>query len=265
MKRRSRWRRNSPIWSRSFEGRKPLRSRGSSMNVGISLVLLLFGFLVATGFVQERLRERELPQRRRELTELVQQRQETIRTLSQQVEVLSERFSEVQVGAAQNSRQLRALVRRTQRLRPRAGMRALRGPGVIVHLSDSERLPVTREDVSDFRIQDVDLQLVVNALWHAGAEAVSVNEHRVVASTAIRAAGSVILINYAAVSSPYRIAVLGDPDALVRRLEESEIAQRLDVWTQVYGLGFSVQRAADLRLPPLSRFAELQWAAPADS
>lgn len=241
-----------------------MRSRGSSVSVGISLVLLLFGFLVATGFVQERLRERELPQRRRELTELVQQRQKAIRTLSQQVEVLSERFSEVQVGATRNSRQLRALVRRTESLRPRAGTQALRGPGVIVHLSDSERLP-TREDVSDFRIQDVDLQLVVNALWQAGAEGVSVNEHRVVASTAIRAAGSVILVNYAAVSSPYRVAVLGDPNALKRRLEESEIARRLDVWTQVYGLGFSVQRAADLRLPALSGLPELQWAAPEDS
>jgi uncharacterized protein YlxW (UPF0749 family) len=242
-----------------------LRSRGSPVNVGISLVLLLFGFLVATGFVQERLRERELPQRRRELTELVQQRQETIRSLSRQVEHLSGRFSEVQVGAARNSRQLRALVRRTASLRPRAGTQALRGPGVIVRLSDSERPPVTREDVSDFRIQDVDLQLVVNSLWQAGAEGVSVNEHRVVASTAIRAAGSVILVNYAPVSSPYRIAVLGDPDALVRRLEESEIARRLDVWTQVYGLGFSVQPAADLRLPGLSGLGELQWAAPANS
>jgi uncharacterized protein YlxW (UPF0749 family) len=242
-----------------------LRSRGSPVNVGISLVLLLFGFLVATGFVQERLRERELPQRRRELTELVQQRQETIRSLSRQVEHLSGRFSEVQVGAARNSRQLRALVRRTASLRPRAGTQALRGPGVIVRLSDSERPPVTREDVSDFRIQDVDLQLVVNALWQAGAEGVSVNEHRVVASTAIRAAGSVILVNYAAVSSPYRIAVLGDPDALLRRLEESEIARRLDVWTQVYGLGFSVQPAADLRLPGLSGLGELQWAAPDNS
>jgi uncharacterized protein YlxW (UPF0749 family) len=242
-----------------------LQPRGSSVNVGISLVLLVFGFLVATGFVQERLRERELPQRRRELTGLVQQRQETIRTLSQQVEDLSGRFSEVQVGAARNSRQLRALVRRTESFRPGAGVRALRGPGVIVQLSDSERLPVTREDVSDFRIQDVDLQLVVNALWQAGAEGVSVNEHRVAASTAIRAAGSVILVNYAAVSSPYRVAVLGNPDALKRRLEASEIARRLDVWTQVYGLGFSVQRAADLRLPALSGFPELQWAAPVDS
>lgn len=242
-----------------------MRSRGSPVNVGISLVLLLFGFLVATGFVQERLRERELPQRRRELTELVQQRQATIRSLSRQVEHLSGRFSEVQVGAARNSRQLRALVRRTASLRPRAGTQALRGPGVIVRLSDSERPPVTREDVSDFRIQDVDLQLVVNSLWQAGAEGVSVNEHRVVASTAIRAAGSVILVNYAPVSSPYRIAVLGDPDALVRRLEESEIARRLDVWTQVYGLGFSVQPAADLRLPGLSGLGELQWAAPANS
>ncbi len=111
----------------------------------------------------------------------------------------------------------------------------------------------------------MDLQLVVNALWRAGAEAIAVNGRRVIGTTAIRKAGSAILVNYRAVSSPYRIVALGDPEALNRRLTESEIAERFDVWTDVYELGFTVERVDVLVAPALQGLQDLRWAAPGEA
>ena len=41
-----------------------------------------------------------------------------------------------------------------------------------------------------------DLQIVVNGLWDAGAEAISVNGQRLTSKSAIRFAGQAILVNY---------------------------------------------------------------------
>lgn len=240
-----------------------MRSPGRTIHAGFALVLFLLGFLVSSGFVQERLRERELPERRRELVPLVRARERTTRALALEVAEASERFAALQREASRGSGEVAAVLRRLGALRGLAGVDEVRGPGIVVELSDSDRAAATRAEVADLRIQDVDLQSVVNELWAAGAEAVSVNGRRVVATTAIRAAGGAILVNYGAISPPYRVAAIGDPDALLAGLGDSEVAERFSVWTQVYGLGFSVEPATDLVIPGLPPSRQLQWARPA--
>jgi uncharacterized protein YlxW (UPF0749 family) len=59
-----------------------------------------------------------------------------------------------------------------------------------------------------------DLQIVVNGLWQAGAEAISVNGHRLTARAAIRFAGAAILVDYRPLVRPYAITAIGDPGSL---------------------------------------------------
>lgn len=235
----------------------------TSRGIGLAVVLGLFGFLVATGFIQERLREERIPAERAELERLVESRRETIRGLSSQVAELSKDVSRAQGEAGEGSDRVGDLAREVRRLEGIAGVQGVTGPGVLVELSDSERQPRTRDELTDLRIQDLDLQLVVNALWAAGAEAITVNGRRLVSTSAIRKAGSTILVNYRAVSSPYRVAALGDSDTLHARLLESEIAERFDVWRDVYGLGFRVDREGRLFVPGVAGLQELRYARPA--
>ena len=51
--------------------------------------------------------------------------------------------------------------------------------------------------------------MVVNAMWGAGAEAVSINGQRIGPTTFVRTAGSVILVNITPVSSPYVVSAIG--------------------------------------------------------
>src|SRR5690625_1839434 len=73
---------------------------------------------------------------------------------------------------------------------------ALRGPGVVLTLEDSAPLPaapgVTEGAVN--RVTDADLQLAVNGLWAAGAEAIAVNGQRLTSTSAIRTAGPAVLV-----------------------------------------------------------------------
>lgn len=232
--------------------------------VGLALVLALFGFLVVTGLVQERLREEAAPERTAELRRLVEQRQAAIDELSAEVDRLSARVARVRSRAAEESGRVREAVRRAEALQAAAGLEALAGPGVVVELTDSPRHPRTREELFSLRIQDVDLQLVVNALWRAGAEAIAVNDRRVVATTAIRKAGATILVNYRAVASPYRVVAIGEPEELRGHLRDSGIAERFEVWRDVYGLGFSVEEQDRVRVPALEGPPELRHARPVE-
>jgi uncharacterized protein YlxW (UPF0749 family) len=232
------------------------------VQVGLAVVLLLLGFLVSSAFVQQRIRERELPERSQALRTLVAERQEAIDRLISQSGRLDAKLGRIQEQAGRGSKRLRRLVAEVNRLRAGSGLAPLRGPGVVVTLEDSERAPATRAEQADLVIQDVDLQLVVNELWRAGAEAVAVNGRRVVSTTAIREAGGAILVNYGAVASPYRVVALGRAESLARRLTGSQVARRFQVWTQVYGLGFDVSTVSSLRVPALSGIPVLSAAAP---
>ncbi len=59
-----------------------------------------------------------------------------------------------------------------------------------------------------------DLQIIVNGLWQAGAEAISVNGHRLTSRAAIRFAGAAILVDYRPLTRPYVITAIGDPGSL---------------------------------------------------
>lgn len=235
-----------------------------SPSPAIAALLVLFGFLLAAGIVQERLREEELPTRAAELRALIERRSEALEQLTKDVRRLSVRLSELQGSGAGGSAELQALLARLEGLRAAAGLEPLTGPGVVVELEDSPRVPTSAAEEADLRIHDTDLRLVVNALWQAGAEAVAVNGQRVVSTTAIRRAGGVVLVNYHAVASPYRVVALGDAQALEEGLSRAGIVRQFEVWREVYGLGFTVGSAVSLVIPGLAASPEVRWGGPAE-
>jgi uncharacterized protein YlxW (UPF0749 family) len=229
---------------------------------GFVVVLLLVGFIVAAGLVQERLRERQLPERGEELSALIETRRRDVRDLSREAAALSRKLGEIQQREIAASERAGRLTRDLERMKAAAGLAGLRGPGVVVELTDSPRPARSLAEETDLSIQDVDLQLVVNALWRAGAEAVAVNGHRLVATTAIRKAGAQILVNFRPVASPYRVSAIGDREALGNGIASSDLAEQFAVWQEVYGLGFGVRPQAEVMVPSLPESGNLRWARP---
>jgi len=144
------------------------------------------------------------------------------------------------------------------------------GPGVAVVVGDAsgtdqvdpntgQRVPVSVDD--NGRIQDRDLQSLVNALWAAGAEAVSVGGQRLAPTTTIRGAGEAILVDLRPVQSPYTLAAVGDPATLLPRFADSEAARRFQSYTGLYGIQFTVRAAKDVRLPAATD-PDLRYASP---
>jgi uncharacterized protein YlxW (UPF0749 family) len=207
---------------------------------------LLVGFLLTTGMTAGRQAAMEQGARKAQLIALIQARQDRAAALSEQLEDLR-----AQVTAAEQSIASAAgpaLNAELARVEAVTGLTGLRGPGVQVSLSDAEGTCSTGRD-EDCRIQDVDLQLATNNLWALGAEAVAINGERVIATTAIRSAGSSVLINYRVLTSPYVIEAIGDGQVLQEGFLATTLAEDFGVWSDVFGLGFSVAAAPELEVP----------------
>lgn len=137
------------------------------------------------------------------------------------------------------------------------GQTGVTGPGLVVTMDDASDAADAGSSggngrggqLGDDRIYDRDIQDVVNALWAAGAEAISVNGQRLTALTTIRSAGEAVLVDFRPLSPPYRISAVGDVDAMEPAFADSATARRFTTYTSLYGIGFSTHRADRLRLP----------------
>lgn len=116
------------------------------------------------------------------------------------------------------------------------------GPGIVVTLDDSSA------GTASERLQDFDLQVLVNALWASGAEAVAVDGQRLAPSTAIRNAGEAVLVNLTPLSPPYVVEAIGDPTDLQVRLARTRAAGHLAVLRDTYGITVAIDTADSLVL-----------------
>jgi uncharacterized protein YlxW (UPF0749 family) len=136
-----------------------------------------------------------------------------------------------------------ALNPKYEALRVQTGDRAATGPGVTVTASPS----ISGND--DGNITDGDLQMLVNGLWYAGAEAVAVNGHRIGTLSSIRAAGGAINVNYKDIGPPYFVEALGDSATLSQRFSDNPAGRYWAERRDNAGVRFDVTPSSQLTVP----------------
>lgn len=146
----------------------------------------------------------------------------------------------------------------------RAGTAAVTGPGLRVVLSDAASAAGAPANL-DLRVQDVDLQVLVNGLWAAGAEAIAVNGQRVTATTAIRSAGSAVLVDLVPLVGPYTVDAVGDAADLQTRLARSTAGQHVAMLHATYGIGVDISSRPALQLPGSGAITLRSATVPADA
>ncbi|MFI5959883.1 DUF881 domain-containing protein [Cryptosporangium sp. NPDC051539] len=165
-----------------------------------------------------------------------------------------EQVAAAQDSAVSDSSSGRALTRRVRDAEALTGLGPVKGPGIVLQVSDGDppRDPVTGATVGDaeaYLVQDGDLQRLTNAIWAAGAEAVAVDGQRLTALSAIRSAGSAVLVDFRPVDNPYTITAIGNSDDLYRQLLRAPAVRRFQTYVKDYKMGFELRRDDSLRLP----------------
>jgi uncharacterized protein YlxW (UPF0749 family) len=221
--------------------------------------LALTGFLVVTAVLTGRAERARTAPRQAELVALIEARQSLVDDLDAAVGRLRTEVGGEQRRVSRASAVEKETADRLEALGRLAGTTALRGPGLVVELAPSDRDPPSADEAGAYDIHDSDVQLVVNALFAAGAEAVAVNDSRLVATTPIRAAGDTIVVNFRPLVPPYRIAAIG---ADRHQFASSDIARRFGRWTDLFGLGFDVEEKASITVPGYTGRVSISAATP---
>lgn len=98
-----------------------------------------------------------------------------------------------------------------ERINTYLGLTDVQGEGIIITLKDNI---TSKFGTSDDIVHYSDLREIVNELKNAGAEAISINDQRIVPTTVINCVGTVVQINDKKVGVPFVIKAIGNQEGL---------------------------------------------------
>lgn len=176
-----------------------------------------------------------------------------------------ERISELENAIAERGGSAETLNKELQSMKNLLGITEVEGPGVVVTLSDSKKLPINPTDQVNqaHLIHDYDISNIVNELKATGAEAIAINNQRVVASSSVRCVGPAIQINGQRVAPPVVIRAIGDADTLFTALDMPEGV--LDKIRKYDPTMIHLEKKGTVHTPAFSGTTQFQYATPVKS
>jgi len=190
-----------------------------------------------TDIISEGMREAEL------LSELAKVKEE-LEVLKEDYEESRQIVEEYKSNASTNDTLIASMTSELNTASALAGLVDLKGEGVVITLYDSTS---TASDLSIEAglVHDTDLVAVVTELKAAGAEAISINGQRIIATTPIRCVGPTIQINSVKVAAPYYIKAIGNAQYL-----ESALNIRGGIVSNLrsYGITIEITRQSDIEI-----------------
>lgn len=201
----------------------------------IALVCMVLGIMLAIQFRTTQDVQTSIPyQRVEDLSSRLNQTEKERDALAQEVHRL--RQSALPVIDSQEM----------EAIKMAAGLVALQGPGVVLTIDDSKRPSKPGENPNLYIIHDDDILKVINELFAAGAEALSINEQRLIATSEIRCAGPTLSVNNTRYSPPYEIRAIGDPKTLESALRmRGGVVETLQFW----GIQIAIKQQANIGIP----------------
>jgi len=170
-------------------------------------------------------------------TRAVQARTEAVRSLREQVDRLTQQ-------SAPGNSAVTQLQQRSAALAPVAGTEAVRGPAITVTLNDAKRSAASLPQgftADDIVVHQQDVQGVVNALWAGGAEAMMLQDQRVISTSAVRCVGNTLILQGRVYSPPYVIKAIGDVQGMQQSLDSNPTVSIYKQYVDVLGLGYDVK------------------------
>ena len=205
----------------------------------ITFICVIVGFILSTEFRQEDELETVQPEQRiEELSAQLLKAEMERDALQKQILNLQ---GELELSPAE--------IATMDDLKMKAGLTALEGSGVIVRMDDSNISAKLGDNPNLYVIHDEDILRIVNELRAAGAEAISINGQRLIATSEIRCAGPTLSVNNVRSAPPFEIIAIGDRNSLENSIKmRGGVEDALKVW----GIQIDVQSLENVYIPPYS-------------
>ncbi|KQY64284.1 MULTISPECIES: DUF881 domain-containing protein [unclassified Nocardioides] len=221
---------------------------GRRITRNTALVVALFGLMIVIAAVQTSRDAAATEEGRQELIRQISlersdlgDAQDTISDLRATNGDLSERADDLE-------RLEGSVTRRLLQARGASGFAPVRGPGVRITVDNSP------DGTDDGRVRDEDLAMLIDGLWVAGAEAISINGQRLTSISSIRSVGDAIHVRTQPLKPPYEILAVGDPNTLQALFAESRPGLQWISLRNTFGFEFEIENStSDLSLPASRR------------
>ena len=250
-----------PAYERAARSRAAGARPGRTVVVLTVVLAVLCGWIVARGVAELRRPEPGQATGRATLEREIQRRTAAADAAQRQIQDLRTQITKAQEEQL-TSQGDAALAAQVQQLGLLTGELPVTGPGLEFSIADARPAdpqgaavdPRAASAEDGGQVLDRDLQIVVNGLWAAGAEAVSINGRRLTSLSAIRSAGQAILVDFRPLVPPYVIQALGDPAVLQTGFSSTKAAQYLQSLRDNFGVQVSVTTSRELRMPAAGAF-----------
>ena len=190
-----------------------------------------------------------------QLPDLIRAQNRTNESRNAQLDDLQGQVDQATAGLAPGDLQTQQLERQSDEIATAAGRTPVRGPALQVTLADAKLaggdVPAGA-DPDDYVIHQQDVQSVVNALWAGGAEAMMLQDQRVVSTSAVRCVGNTLILQGRVYSPPYVITAIGNRDAMRSALDTDPAVANLRQWSIAVGLGYDVGNVGTQSFPAYS-------------
>lgn len=153
---------------------------------------------------------------------------------------------EYQTNSSSNNSLIKSMKKENEELKTLSGTTDLKGEGIVITLNDGSNLTASSGDDASYLVHDSYLLTIVNELKAAGAEAISVNDQRIIATSAIRCVGPVIQVNYQKVGAPFVVRAIGNAQYLESAMN---IKNGIVDMLKATGVDISVKREVEVSIP----------------
>ncbi|EUA93447.1 hypothetical protein I551_0074 [Mycobacterium ulcerans str. Harvey] len=111
-------------------------------------------------------------------------------------------------------------------------------------------------------VHQQDIDAVLNAMWSAGAEAIQMQDQRIIANSVVRCVGNTLLLNGRTYSPPYIITAIGDAAAMQAALEAAPLVVLYKQYVVRFGLGYREEAKSDVNVAGYSEPVRMHYAQP---
>ena len=190
-----------------------------------------------------------------QLPDLIRAQNRTNEVRAGELDELQARVDAETASLAPGNLATQKLERQANELAAAAGRTPVTGPTVQVRLDDAKLVSgevPAGADPDDYVIHQQDVQAVVNALWAGGAEAMMLQDQRVISTSAVRCVGNTLILQGRVYSPPYVVTAMGDPKAMQQALAADADVENLRQWSVAVGLGYDVSAPTEQTFPAYS-------------
>ena len=233
--------------------------------ITLFVALVALGFLIAAQLRSETPRVQYTSQERAPLIETALGLQAQQKGLQAQILDLRSRITAAEVATQGSDAVAKQLNDALFQARLSAGVTALQGSGLVVQLEDAQQVSQAAGG-ADLLVTGRDVRTVVEELWLAGAEAVAVNDERVVSTTSIIDIGGSLLVNSAYLAPPYQVKAVGPTDLYAQLAASASWVDFVASRAGQNGIRLAIAEPADLvTVPAYAGTVTIRYAQPPGS